>query len=381
MRRLRSIALRADLLPFVLLPLLWVSLFAYAGRPLVSVTRAAGLPPAIAWCFIFAAALAPILPIVRRRKGGVSRRAAPYWIAYSTLAVFSTLLVSVMFADFFRLMAGLASVVVHGGALTMATLATASVLFVVGFFQARCPQVRTVSVSIDGLPAELDGYRIVQWSDVHVSPTIRRPFIERLVERTNALEPDAVAITGDFADGSVADLGGDIESLADLKTRDGVFYVTGNHEYYWNAESWITALTRLGVTFLKNENRLIRRGPASLVMAGVTDPVGRGSHEPDAASALRGAPAGSIKVMLAHRPQASSDASSLGVHLQLSGHTHGGQFFPFNLLIRRFQPIVAGLHQVGKTWLYVSRGTGYWGPPSRLFVGGEITLIELRREA
>ena len=115
------------------------------------------------------------------------------------------------------------------------------------------------------------------------------------------------------------------------------------------------------------------------VFAGVTDPVGRDTHTQDPVRALAGAPPSAVKVLLSHRPQTADAASRLGVDLQLSGHTHGGQFFPFNLVIKKFQPFVAGLHRVGRTWLYVNRGTGYWGPPSRLAVGGEITVIELRR--
>ncbi|MHB0968468.1 MAG: metallophosphoesterase [Thermoanaerobaculia bacterium] len=138
-------------------------------------------------------------------------------------------------------------------------------------------------------------------------------------------------------------------------------------------------LESLGITFLKNGHRVIERGTAKLAIAGVTDPAGRGEHAPDLGAALRGVPRDAVTVLLAHRPQAAEGAAERGVALQLSGHTHGGQYFPFSLLIRFFQPIVAGLHKVGETWLYVSRGTGYWGPPSRLFVGGEITVVTLRR--
>jgi predicted MPP superfamily phosphohydrolase len=217
----------------------------------------------------------------------------------------------------------------------------------------------------------------VQWSDVHIGPTIRRPFVQRLVEKTNALNADAIAITGDLVDGPLDALREQITPMADLRARDGVFYVTGNHEYYWRASEWIPALEAQGLDFLKNEHRVIVRGDAKLVMAGITDPMGRYTHKQDPQRALAGAPDGAIKVLLSHRPQAAQQAAVLGVHLQLSGHTHGGQFFPFNLFIKHFQPIVAGLHRVGKTWLYVNRGTGYWGPPSRLMVGGELTVIRV----
>jgi predicted MPP superfamily phosphohydrolase len=199
------------------------------------------------------------------------------------------------------------------------------------------------------------------------------------VERTNALDADAIAITGDFVDGPLADLRDEVEPLRDLRARDGIFYVTGNHEYYWRVSEWCPALQSLGLDFLKNEHRVVTRNGKQIVFAGVTDPVGRDTHKQDPVRALSNAPAASVKVLLSHRPQTAAAADRLGVDLQLSGHTHGGQFFPFNLVIRKFQPIVAGLHRVGRMWLYVNRGTGYWGPPSRLAVGGEITVIELRR--
>jgi predicted MPP superfamily phosphohydrolase len=158
-----------------------------------------------------------------------------------------------------------------------------------------------------------------------------------------------------------------------------VFYVTGNHEYYWRASEWVAALQSHGLVFLKNEHRVIERDGARLVIAGVTDPVGRDTHKQDPPRALANAPEDAVKILLSHRPQTTKIANELGVDLQLSGHTHGGQFFPFNLLIRHFQPVVAGLHRVGRMWLYVNRGTGYWGPPSRLAVGGEVTVIQLTR--
>jgi predicted MPP superfamily phosphohydrolase len=258
--------------------------------------------------------------------------------------------------------------------MSFATLGAAVVLGVIGFAQARRPRVVRLPVAIENLPQELDGYRIVQWSDVHAGPTIQRGFLECLVARTNELGADAVVITGDLVDGYVDDLREHVQSLRELRARDGVFFVTGNHEYYWRAGEWTKELSKLGLTILKNEHRVVRD---RLVIAGVTDPAG---SKPDAAAALAGVPRDAIKILLAHRPQAAEAASRLGVDLQLSGHTHGGQFFPFNLLIRWFQPVVRGLHRVGrKTQLYVSRGTGYWGPPSRLGVGGEITVIELRR--
>lgn len=365
MSRIRTAIRPNDLVRSAGLLTVWIALHIYAARPLLVAAAAGGIRPLIAWSVVLVLPFISMLPLFARQSTFAQ------WTGYATLSLFSMLLVVVMTSDFVRLVLRIASATVSPRAMSYATIAAAAVLAVVGFVQARRPRV--VSLIID---APLD-YRIVQWSDVHIGPTIQRRFVESLVKRTNALDADAIVITGDLVDGYVDDLRDAIAPLADLRARDGVFVVTGNHEYYWRASEWVKEFARLGLTFLKNEHRVIND---ELVIAGVTDPAGgRDSHKPDVAAALRGAPRDAFKVMLAHRPQAAEAASKLGVDLQLSGHTHGGQFFPFNLLIRWFQPVVAGLHHVGKTMLYVSRGTGYWGPPSRLGVGGEITVIDLTR--
>ena len=371
-RRLKTLAL-ASQTRFLALAAVWLSLFIYAGRPLLVGAAAAGIAPLVAWSSLVVLAGLPALALVFRG------RAVPQSIGYAVLGVFSTLLVLVLIGDVVRLGYHLfrATFDARGAGLTI--LAGAGALSFIGFLQARCPRTRNVDVAIDDLPPQLEGYTIVQLSDVHIGPTIRRRFLERLVEKTNALNADAIAITGDLVDGPLDELRDEAEPLRDLVARDGVFYVTGNHEYYWRASEWIPFLVSRGLTFLKNEHVTVDRGGAKLVIAGVTDPVGRYTHKQDVPAALAGAPADAVKVLLSHRPQMAAAASKLGVHLQLSGHTHGGQFFPFNLLIHRFQPVVAGLHRIGNTWLYVNRGTGYWGPPSRLAVGGEITVIRLTK--
>ena len=375
-KRARSVALASHSRIF-LVAAVWLSLCAYAGRPLLAGAAAAGMAPAAAWTSLFVISTLALLPMIVRRGDRLTS-----WIGYTTLALFSTLLGLVFVGDVVRVLYLVARAqtwpALDTRAFSLTILAAAAAFSVVGFAQAVCPRVRRVRIPIENLPPELDGYRIVQWSDVHVSGTIQRRFVQMLVDRTNELEADAVAITGDFVDGPLAQLGTHIEPLRDLRTRDGVFYVTGNHEYYWDADGWCAALESLGVDFLKNEHRVVTRGDASIVFAGVTDPVGRGSHLQDPDRAMHAAPASAVKVLLSHRPQTATHADRLGVDVQLSGHTHGGQMFPFSLFIKRFQPIVAGLHRVGRTWLYVNRGTGYWGPPSRLAVGGEITVIELR---
>lgn len=374
MGRVKTLALRTA--PGVLLAVaVWLSLFAYAGRPLLVAAASLSVPPVLAWLALFALAGIGVLPAIYRRDFSLRGRSVMHWAGYMTVALFSILLTLVVMGDFVRLVYRTVDVRL----LSFAILGGAGVLSLVRFFQARCPRVKRVTVPVDNLPPELDGYRIAQWSDVHIGPTIQRGFVASLVERTNALNADAVVITGDLVDGYLADLREHIAPLGTLHARDGVYFVTGNHEYYWRASEWVGEIARLGITFLKNEHRVVERNGARIVFAGVTDPAGRYTHRQDVKAALLDAPEDAVKVLLSHRPQTATAASNLGADLQFSGHTHGGQFFPFNLVIRWFQPIVAGLHRVGNTWLYVSRGTGYWGPPSRLGVGGELTVVELRR--
>lgn len=387
MKKLRALALNGAVPARLAFAAIWFSLFAYAGRPLLVAAHVQGIAPAVAWILLFGLSLVPLMPFFVQRGEDLRKRSLANWIGYATMGVFAMLLVVVAASDLLRLFYAAAQSLIampalplmSPRALSAGAIATAAALSLVGLVQARCPRLKQVSIPIDDLPEDLDGYRIVQWSDVHVGPTIQRRFVQSLVDRTNALEPDAIAITGDLVDGFLHDLRDQVQPLADLCARDGVFYVTGNHEYYWRAGEWLPELQRLGLHFLKNSHEIVLRGDSKLVFAGVTDPAGRYTHTQDVPAALDDAPAEAVKILLSHRPQTARAASELGAHLQLSGHTHGGQFFPFNLVIRWFQPIVAGLHRVGMTWLYVSRGTGYWGPPSRLGVHGEITVLELRR--
>jgi hypothetical protein len=379
MRRIRALASNSnELIRMAAVAAIWIGLHVYAARPLLIAAAAGGVAPLAAWTAVLLMPFISMLPLFARSGSGSRLRSFAHWTGYASMSVFSILLVLVLTSDVLRLSLLVLRETINPRVVSYATLIAAAILTFVGYLQARCPRVVSLKVEIDDLPDELEGYRIVQWSDVHAGPTIQRRFVESLVERTNELQADAIVITGDLIDGHVDDLRDCIDPLRELRARDGVFVVTGNHEYYWRASEWVQEFARLGLTFLKNEHRVVRRGDARLVIAGVTDPAGRSTHQSNPTAALAGAPRDAIRVLLAHRPQVAQAANRLGVHLQLSGHTHGGQFFPFNLLIRWFQPVVSGLHRIGNTWLYVSRGTGYWGPPSRLGVGGEITLIELR---
>lgn len=266
----------------------------------------------------------------------------------------------------------------------LAVLALSGGLAGLGLWQARRrPRAEQVLVPIAGLPPELEGYRIAQVTDLHVGPTIKRAFVEAVVEAVNRFDADAVVFTGDLADGTVAELAGDVAPLAGLRARDGRYFVTGNHEYYGELEPWLQEVRRLGFDLLLNEHRVLSRGRARLVLAGVTDLSGgdlRPDHASDPAAALAGAPAGAPRVLLAHQPRSALAAARAGCDLVLSGHTHGGQFAPWKYLIPLQQPYVSGLHRVdASTWIYVSRGAGYWGPPVRLLAASEVTCLTLTR--
>lgn len=242
------------------------------------------------------------------------------------------------------------------------------------------PRVERVTVRLPRLPPEFDGYRIVHISDVHVGPMIGKGHVDRIVALANAESPDLVAITGDLVDGPVDVLGADVAPLGNLRAKDGVCFVTGNHEFYSGVPGWLAYLPTIGVRPLANERTEVRRGGAAIDVAGIHDASGGGfGFAPDIDRAMAGREKSRVVVLLAHQPKQIDDAQRHAVDLQLSGHTHGGQIFPFGILVSLVQPVVAGLEKLGGTWIYVSRGAGYWGPPMRVACPSEIAVVELRR--
>ena len=302
------------------------------------------------------------------------------------LGAFSSLLVLTFLRDLMLIVsgaidwAGLETALRIEGAVAVPALAALATL--TGFANARRrARVRRIDVPIAGLPEALHGFRIAQISDLHVGPTIRREYVARVVDAVNGLDADMIAVTGDLVDGTVADLARHTEPLSRLSARYGAFFVTGNHEYYSGAGPWMIELRRLGIQVLMNEHVVLRHGGATVTVAGVTDlqavhfdPAQRS----DPAAAIAGSPVDAhVKLLLAHQPRSAFAAAQAGFDLQLSGHTHGGQFFPWNYVVRLFHPFTTGLHRVDRLWVYVSRGTGYWGPPKRLGAPSEITCLRL----
>ena len=324
------------------------------------------------------------------------------WLGLLLMGLFSSLLVLTVLRDAALLLRWLAGLVLPVAPLQGFRSASAGwvpllalLVTLLGFLNARrTAAVVRVDVPIRGLPAALQGFTVAQISDVHVGPTIRHAYLQRIVSRVNALGADVVAITGDLVDGKVGELARHVAPLAELQSRHGTFFVTGNHEYYSGAQAWIVELRRLGLTVLLNEHVVLRHGAvvgsegtmavavegAELVLAGVTDFSAHHfdeSHRSDPAAALRGAPQDAVRVLLAHQPRSAAAAAQAGFDLQLSGHTHGGQFWPWNLFVRFQQPFTSGLRRLQDLWVYTSRGTGYWGPPKRFGAPSEITFLRL----
>lgn len=266
-------------------------------------------------------------------------------------------------------------------ALNLSVFGAAGGAAAVGYQEAmRRARVLEVKVPVQGLPKALEGFKIVQLSDIHVGPSIKRDYLQAIVDKVNTLDADLIALTGDLVDAPVHEIKREVTPFSQLKARQGVFACLGNHEYYAGAPAWVEHFERLGVTVLLNSAQVIERGGAKLLVGGTTDfSAGRRvrGHRFAPQRCLDGAPAVDLKVLLAHQPRSIYAASKVGFDLMLSGHTHGGQFFPWSWVVHLAQPYVAGLQKHDKTWIYVSRGTGYFGPPYRMLAPSEITLLRL----
>ncbi|WP_319467713.1 metallophosphoesterase [uncultured Pseudodesulfovibrio sp.] len=245
----------------------------------------------------------------------------------------------------------------------------------------RKPSIVHNELPVIGLPAGLDGFTIAQISDTHIGPTIRGDWTRMVVDEVNSLGADMIVHTGDVVDGSVAALNGAVGPFGSLAAPHGVWFCTGNHEYYSGVERWTHKLKDLGMKPLNNEHTLIETGKGRILLGGVTDFTGGRiypPHDSSPAKAMADAPEHDVSILLAHQPRSVFEASRAGFDIQLSGHTHGGQYFPWTLAIHFFQPYIRGLHLHENTLLYVNVGTGYWGPPMRLGAVPEITLHTLR---
>jgi uncharacterized protein len=300
------------------------------------------------------------------------------WLGGLAMGLFSSVLVLTVLRDVVRLVVDAPSL---AEPTAIAVLGLAGLFTLVGYVNARrVARVVHVDIQLTNLPKDLEGFTIVQLSDIHVGPTIKGEYVQAIVDRVNQLDADLVAITGDVVDGSVEQLRAHTAPLGGLRSRHGSYVVTGNHEYYSGAPAWMREFERIGLRGLHNRHVVVSHRGASFVLAGVTD-FSAGAFDAaqasDPAAALAGSPPDLLRILLAHQPRSASAAEAAGFDLQLSGHTHGGQFWPWNHFVPLQQPFTAGLHQLGRLAVYTSRGTGYWGPPKRFGVPSEITVLRL----
>ena len=366
--------------------LLFLALPAYVGWRLLS-----GLslgPVTIAACIVLLIGCCLFIPFSMRTRALQNRELADRlaWVGLTAMGFFSSLFVLTLLRDLVLLGAYLFLSAEHARLWVepsaQATLYLSLFVTLAGLVIARRrPGVVEIKIPVVDLPLALHGFSIAQISDVHVGPTIKRGFVEGVVRRVNELKADLIAVTGDLVDGSVQQLSAHTAPLAGLTARHGAYFVTGNHEYYSGERAWTEEIRRLGLRVLKNEHVVLKHDGASLILAGVTDYSAHHfdpAQRSDPAAALRGAPLDAgAKVLLAHQPSSAMAAANAGYDVQISGHTHGGQFWPWNLFVHFFQPFSSGLHRLKNLWIYVSRGTGYWGPPNRFGVPSEITRIRL----
>jgi predicted MPP superfamily phosphohydrolase len=350
-----------------------------AGRSM-ALCPALAVHPALVWAFfglfVFLLFAVPIL----QRVPALSHRIAPLaWVGYGLFSFVSTYVVYLAVADLTQSLLRRGWGIQAGQGAFLLAAGAALVSVILGFVTAMAPaRIRRVDIAIPGLAAGLEGFRIVQISDLHLDALVRWSQVERVVADANGLNPDLIAVTGDLVDGGADGTQAKAERMGALKATHGVFFVTGNHEYYSGVARWLGVLRGLGWKVLNNEHVLVEHQGARLAVAGLPDPTA-GAQGPDLARALAGIPPDAFRLLLFHPPTGFQAAAAAGVQLQLSGHTHAGQYFPWSLVVPLLFKFPKGLARSGGMWIYTSVGTGFWGPPNRFLMAPELTLLVLKR--
>ncbi len=391
---------------FIVWIILMVLVYIYMGRRLIRPAKLKRYQKILAWAVVV------IIPLTQPLSFFIRQNASEHiisdivsWISYIGFGFYSLILAGLLVRDLYLLVSAITKKTARLirknntgkhtfdpsrrsfliNATNLGILGTSAIMTGYGIYEARRKAyLEKVTIPIDNLPVEFEGFTIAQFSDIHAGNTIKRGFIQSVVDQINSLDADTIVFTGDMVDGTVPGLRNDIAPLRDLAAAQGVFYVTGNHEYYSSggAEPWVEEMDRLGLNVLLNDHKIIQRNQSQLLMAGVTDFRGGNfipSHKSDPVKALGNKKDSDVKILLAHQPKSIFASAGLGFDLQISGHTHGGQYFPWNFLVTLDQPYISGLHQHQNTWIYVNRGTGYWGPPVRIGIPSEVTLFTLTK--
>ena len=352
----------------------------------------------LAYTTVFILSLLPIIPIALRMSGNESKLIDRLsFLGYTSLGFFTLSFFIFVAKDLVLQLIALFSYLINEDnpfdnskrdfikksvSIAMISLAGTGTGF--GFYSSRKgPTIMDQDIFLESLPAGFENFTIAQISDLHVGPTIKRPYVENVLKKISHLNPDLIAVTGDLVDGSVKYLKSELQPLKDMIASNGTFFVTGNHEYYSGVDQWLDETDRLGMKNLINSNELISKAGDQIAIAGITDLRAhqiKPAHRSDPELALRSVPEDITKIVLAHQPNSIHSVHETGADLQLSGHTHGGQFWPFTYPVKMTHPYIAGLHDHQGTQIYVNRGTGYWGPPLRIGVPAEITLIRLKKK-
>ena len=390
---------------FVVVVFVLTLLYGYVGARVIAPFEVSGMDLFIYWAIIVLMALAPIAGMIFRSRGLENLLIDSFlWLGFIGMGLFSLAFIAFIVRDLgwvtgtlsFKILktftnSSPSSIELDPDrrqfllmSMNLGIVGVTSLLGGIGLFQARRKAtIITQNITITNLPIDFQGLTIAQISDLHIGPTIKADYARTVVEQVNALKPDLIFFTGDMVDGSVERLSEDVEPLRDLKSKYGTYFVTGNHEYYSGAEQWVTKVGELGMIHLHNEHRILKKGNASLAIAGVTDLMAYDSiksHKTDPHKAMGGIPDGMPSIMLAHQPGTAELTNGLGIDLLVCGHTHGGQFMPFNLAVAKAHKYYAGLYRHGNMQVYVNRGTGYWGPPLRLGIPPEITYFTLQSD-
>jgi len=350
------------------------------------------------YIFIFLLSLLPLLPILLRFTGSETKiidRISLF--GYTSLGFFVLSFLILLLKDLCMQILGIFEHLFKSDyiadnskreflkkSLSISVIGVSGVASIYGFHSSRKgPTIIEQNIFLENLPIEYEDFSIAQISDLHVGPTIKKNYVENVQKKIDHINPDLIAVTGDLVDGSVKHLSKDLQPFKDMIARYGTYFVTGNHEYYSGVDSWLDETDRLGMINLINENRILSKDGGNIAIAGITDfrahQIKR-VHRSNPKKALSNIDKNTTKIMLAHQPNSIYSVHDAGVDLQLSGHTHGGQFWPFTYPTKLANAYLAGHYNHHGTQIYVNRGTGYWGPPLRIGVSAEITLIRLKRK-
>jgi len=352
----------------------------------------------IGYILVFFLSILPILPILLRYSGNETRIIDQISLfGYTSLGFFVLSFLILLFKDLFGHAINFAGYLMQSEdtiddskreflkkSLTVGAIGISGLGTAYGFYSSRKgPSIISQDIFIESLPDEFENFTIAQISDLHVGPTIKIDYVDDVLTKIGHANPDLIAVTGDLVDGSVKHLSKDLQPFKDMVANHGTFFVTGNHEYYSGVDSWLDETDRLGMTNLINESRLISKQGKQIAIAGITDFRAhqiKSSHRSNPKKAIKSIDQRMTKIMLAHQPNSIHSVHDAGVDLQLSGHTHGGQFWPFNYPTKLANAYLAGHYDHDGTQIYVNRGTGYWGPPLRIGIPAEISLIRLKKK-